>query len=209
MKLKLMLITLFSIFLISFNLTAFACKGSVVLFQDNFAKLDPSWGSTNDEKWVNNGKLILQPDLRMAYDVTNQANVFQDMDYCLDVRLAKGDGESAGGGLVFWAKDNNDYYFLYTLTDGSYFVGRYTGKRYIYPVSNHKSSAINTAVGAVNHLRVVTKGNQATIYINDTEMTTFTGQPPEGGGLIGVSGDSGSNVKNTWEFSNVKVTKPD
>jgi len=54
----------------------------------------------------------------------------------------------------------------------------------------------------------MTKGNQATVYINDTEVVTFKGQPPQGGSLIGVKGDSPEKSQAVWEFSDLKVTKP-
>jgi len=56
-------------------------------------------------------------------------------------------------------------------------------------------------------LRVVTKGRQATAYINDKEVATFSGQPPPGGGCIGLYGQSGKS-QNIWQFSNLKVTSP-
>lgn len=208
MKFKIILLSLLSLFFILTNSSVLACKGTEVLFQDNFAKLDPSWGTPNDELSQGHNTLTLKPNLGMDYALLNQSNLFQDMDYCADVHLAQGDDSTAGGGLAFWGKDYNDYYFLYILGDGSYYVGRYVGGRYIYPVSSTKDPVIQTGNNAVNHLRVVTKGNQATIYINDKQLATFTGQPPQGGGLIGVAGDSGNKVRNTWEFSNLKITKP-
>lgn len=206
--LKLISCLLFTIFLILASSPGFACKGTDVLFQDNFSKMDPSWGTPNPQKRVENNAFVLEPNLGITYDVVNQTVLLQDMDYCIDVKLAKGDATTYGGGLVFWAKDVDDYYFLYILTDGSYYVGRYAGGRYMHPVGIQKTQAINTSPGAVNHLRVVTKGNQATVYINDAQLATFTGQVPEGGGLIGVAGDSGKSVKNTWMFTNLKITKP-
>lgn len=205
MKTKLAFCTLLSTILLSFTTVTFA---NDILFQDNFSKMDPAWGTPNPEKRIEHNAFILEPNLGMTYDVVNQAGLYQDMDYSVDVKLAKGDGKDFGGGSAFWAKDVNDYYFLYILTDGSYYIGRYAGGRYLYPVSTTKDPAIKPGVGAVNNLRVVTKGNQATIYINGKQMITFSGQVPDGGGLIGLAGDSGKTVKNTWEFSNLKVSKP-
>lgn len=207
MKIKFILILLFPI-LFLITTPSFACKGSQVLFQDNFAKLDQSWGTANDQVSVSNSKLIVKPKVAASYNVINQSEIFQDMDYCADIHLAQGDDTSAGAGLLFWAKDYNDYYFFYFNGGGNYFIGRFVGGRNLYPVPIQKSTAVNTASGAVNHMRVVTKGNQATFYINDTQVSSFTGQPPEGGGLIGVAGDSGAQVPNVWEFSNIDVTKP-
>jgi len=198
------------------NTNAFADKQ--VLFQDNFKKLDPSWGVTTETQKVENNKFIIIPKADMTHYDINHSGVFQDVDYNVDMTLLKGDGTKAGGGIIFWAKDSNDYYYLYVLTDGTFYVGRYINgppSRFLYPVSSQKSDAIKTTPGAVNHLRVVTKGNQATIYINDKKLATFTGQPPEGGSLIGLSADSPAkspntpDVINTWGFSNLKITKPE
>jgi hypothetical protein len=41
---------------------------------------------------------------------------------------------------------------------------------------------------------VVTQGHQATAIINDKQVTTFIGQPPQGGGCVGVSGGSAENA---------------
>lgn len=197
------------LFMILASITApsFACKGSQVLFQDNFDKLDPAWGSAGPQESVSNNTLLVTPDLNKSYVILNGSNLFKDMDYCVDVKLEKGDASTYGAGLAFWGTDYNDYYFFYITGGGNYFVGRYAGNnRNIYPIPSTKSDAINTAKDAVNHLRVVTQGSKATVYINDKEVNSFTGQPPQGGGLIGVAGDSSDKVKNTWGFSNIKIT---
>jgi hypothetical protein len=48
------------------------------------------------------------------------------------------------------------------------------------------------------------------VYINDTEVVTFKGQPPQGGSFIGVIAFSPEKAqnKNLWEFSELKVMKP-
>ena len=73
------------------------------------------------------------------------------------------------------------------------------------PVGWIQNEAINKGLGQANKLRVVTKGQAATAYINDQEVTTFNGQPPSGGGCVGVSGGSPENAQNTWQFTNLKV----
>ena len=77
--------------------------------------------------------------------------------------------------------------------------------RWLQPVGWIESEAIKKGIGQVNKLRVVTKGHQATAYINDKQVTTFNGQPPPGGGCIGVSGGSPENAQNTWQFTNLQV----
>ena len=52
---------------------------------------------------------------------------------------------------------------------------------------------------------MVTKGRQATAFINDKQVITINGQPPQGGGCVGVSGGSAQDSQNTWQFANLRV----
>ena len=122
--------------------------------------------------------------------------------------MAKSDDPAWGGGLVFWAKDESNYYALLVSGDGQFSVRRYVNDRALTPVDWSENAAIKKGVGQVNELRIVTRGYQATAYINGTQVTTFNGQPPDGGSLIGVKGSSAEKSQITWEFADLKVTKP-
>ena len=67
--------------------------------------------------------------------------------------------------------------------------------------------AIKKGVDQWNALRVVTKGNSATVFINDQQAIAFKGQPPRGGGMIGVHGESGKSSQAICEFSHIAVSK--
>jgi hypothetical protein len=95
--------------------------------------------------------------------------------------MTKSDDLERGGGLIFWAKDNSNYYYLLVSGNGQFTVRRYVNSQSLAPVDWRESAAIKKGVGQVNELRVVTKGNQARVYINDTEVITFNGQVPERG----------------------------
>jgi len=210
MKAKIVLVVLVGLTVLSLAKTVLACKGSEVLYEDNFTTLDPAWGEANANLNVTNGKLVIQPDVNTSYPVINQGNIFEDMDVCVNVSLTKSDDPNYGGGLIFWAKGYDDYYYLLVTGDGWYTVKRWTNKRVLEPVSWRQNSALKKGLGEINQLRVVTKGNEAKVYINDTEVVTFKGQPPQGGSFVGLTGNSPANVqnKNVWEFSDLKVTKP-
>ena len=149
---------------------AIACKGSQVLFEDNFSTLDPGWGHASENLSVSDGKLIMKPAENAGVSAINQANIFDDVDACVTVTMAKSDDPTtSSSGLVFWVKDFGDYYYLYTM-NGAFTVARWVGGRWLYPVSATENAAIKKGVGEANNLRVVTNGNEAKIYINDTEM---------------------------------------
>ncbi len=201
--------SLISIMLLFTAKSTLACKGGQVLFQDNFVALDPAWGNQSQNLSVRDGKLVIQPDVNTGFVRLNQANLYNDIDACIKVSMAKSDDLAWGGGLVFWAKDESNYYALLVSGDGQFSVRRYVSDRGLNPVDWRENSAIKKGVGQINELRIVTRGNQATAYINGTEVVTFNGQPPEGGSLIGVKGSSAEKSQIVWEFSDLKITKPE
>src|ERR1700692_599395 len=174
------------------------------LYQDNFTNLDPSWGIPGERLSVQDGKLTLKPAPDTTQSILNQANVFDDADIRVEVILPAG-AASVPGGLIFWAKDHSNFYCLCIDAAGYFKISRYVTDRWLQPVGWIENAAVNKGIGQVNKLRVVTKGHQATAYINDQQVATFNGQPPLGGGCIGVSGGSPENTQNTWQFTNLQV----
>ena len=175
-----------------------------ILYEDKFTNLDPSWGMPGERLSVEDGKLTLKPAPDTTQSVLNQANVFTDADISVDIILPAGD-VSVPGGLIFWAKDLRNFYCLCIDAAGYFKISRYVTDRWLQPVGWIESEAIKKGIGQVNKLRVVTKNHQATAYINDQRVATFTGQPPQGGGCVGVSGGSPENAQNTWQFTDLQV----
>src|SRR5215510_12790274 len=175
-----------------------------VLYEDNFTNLDPSWGTPREILSVKEGRLVLKPALNTTQSVLNQSNLFDDADAEVQLTLSSGD-PNVPGGLVFWAKDYSNFYCLCIDANGSFKVSHFVVDRWLNPVGWTESDTINKGVGQTNRLRVVTKGRQATAYINDKEVITINGQPPQGGGCVGISGGSAQDSQNTWEFANLRV----
>src|SRR5580693_2481849 len=175
-----------------------------ILYEDNFAHLDPSWGPPGERLNVEGGKLTLKPAPNSTQSILNQSNVFDDADIRVEVTMPAGDANIPGG-LIFWAKDHSNFYCLCIDAAGYFKISRYVTDRWLQPVGWIENAAISKGVGQLNKLRVVTKGRQATAYINDKQVTTFDGQPPQGGGCVGVSGGSPENAQNTWQFTNLQV----
>src|SRR5215831_6968439 len=179
-------------------------SGGEVLYEDNFTNLDPSWGTPGEILSVKEGKLVLKPALNTTQSVLNQSNVFEDADVELQITLSNGD-PGVPGGLVFWAKDYSNFYCFCIDANGSFKISHFVIDRWLNPVGWTQSDSINKGVGQTNKLRVVTKGRQATAYINDKEVITINGQPPQGGGCVGISGGSAQDSQNTWEFASLRV----
>jgi glucose/mannose transport system substrate-binding protein len=178
--------------------------GGDILYEDDFTNLDPSWGTAGDILSVKEGKLVLKPALNTTQSVLNQSNLFEDADIELEVTLSSGD-PIVPGGLIFWAKDYSNFYCFSIDANGSFKISHFVIDRWLTPVGWTESDAINKGIGHANKLRVVTKGRQATAYINDKEVITINGQPPQGGGCVGISGGSVQDTQNTWEFASLRV----
>src|SRR5258708_3441629 len=203
----------FSVFELVASLLLSLVQGVVageVLYEDNFTNLGPSWGVPSEILGVKDGKLTLKPALNTTQSVLNQSNFSDDVDMRVDVTMTVGDTNESGGldvpgGLIFWAKDYDNFYCLCIDGIGAFKISQYVTNQWLTPVSWTRNEAVNKGVEKVNRLRVVTKGSEATAYINDKQVATIRGQPPIGGSRIGISGGSAKTSRNTWQFSDLKV----
>ncbi len=164
--------------------------------------------------------LLITPALREEQGALNSTSLPNDIDACVDVLFASGDltpgtpqlGRSAYAGLMFWAKDFiNNYKFL-VAPQGTYAVTRVFTQAPNKPFNMASivhwtpSPAIKTGLNQSNTLRVVTKGIQVKLYINGSELTTISGEPPQKGAKIRLIGASGPITKSFWHFTKLKVT---
>jgi len=180
-----------------------------VLFEDKFTSLDPSWGAPGPIMDAKDGKLTITPQKNTTQTILNQANVFpNDMEATYAMTYVKAPAPTWGSGLVFWARDYNEYYAVLVNAEGWFGVQRHIAGRFLLPVAWRQSDAIKTGVGAENQVKVVTKGNKATISINGKEVISLSGQPPEGGTLIGFKVASGPDGSNSVAFSNFQLVQP-
>ncbi|CAN5339648.1 hypothetical protein BH10PSE9_BH10PSE9_00030 [soil metagenome] len=184
---------------------ALACEGPDVIYSDDFSTADPVWGKSNGTK-IENGKLTITAGANKTYQLQNQSGFFEDMDYCADVVQHTDDANNSDGGLMFWGADSNNYYLFLVSITGSGKVVRLQNNRWVTPLGWTANDAIKTKNTDVNSLRVVTKGNQATFYVNGKEFGKLKGLPPQGGGLIGLFGEAGPKAPVDFDFTNLKIT---
>ena len=186
-----------------------AGMASKVLFEDRFTALDPAWGAAGPIMDVKDGKLIITPEMNTSQTVLNQGNVFpNDAEGSFAMTFVKAPAPGWGSGLVFWARDYNEYYAVLLNPEGWFAVQRYVAGRYLLPVAWRESDAIKQGEGAENQVKVVTKANKATVFINGKEVISLSGQPPQGGTLIGFKVASGPEGSNSVAFSNFKLAQP-
>jgi hypothetical protein len=187
---------------------AHACTGSQVLLADNFQVMTSNWGAPNSNLYVKKGTMLLSPNQSQVYVAFNMGNLFADMTACIDVAITSGGKQLTHtfGGVAFWGSDVNNFYDFVLGPSGTYSIARYTGGRVITITPFTANPAIKSGLNQVNHIRVVTKGSQATLFANDKQIAVISGQPPQGGGEFAIMALSGPATRDIYAFSNLKIT---
>lgn len=189
---------------------AAACQGSQVLFEDSFAALDPTWGNADDAFFIEDGQLTIMPGYDEYYSALSTMGTYDDIDLCFNLEAIKADPEgNSFAGLIWWAIDYDNYYYVVVTAEQSIGVFRRQRGRVLPQLRWTTFDALNPGNGAVNELRVVTVGNAATIYVNGQEYGTIKGQPPSDGQQIGVRATSPRNDRAVWGFDDFRITVPE
>jgi hypothetical protein len=191
--------------------SAAGCADGKTLFQDAFKSHDQAWGPKDKRLTISGGEAAFSPEPGTGMFRWNRAYVFSDVDVCANVRLAKNtpDPTASYAGLLFWVKDNRNYYQAVIAPNGYFTVarvvdGKVEAKR---PVQWTQLDAVKKGAKEKNNMRVTAKGDQVSISINGKEVATFKGEPPKAPSHIGMFAASGPNKPgDTWSISDLKVT---
>jgi len=208
---KMAALVVMCLMLVNGTLAPAHAQGQTVLFEDNFATLDPTWSNPGNNLTVKENKLLLTTEKDLCRFTLYKGTTFGDMDFQVTAQFAqKIEGVPNEVGIIFWADDSQNYYCFLMIPDGTAGVRRKVKGNNLMPVPLAKTEATNKDPQAANVLRVVTKGKQVTCYINNKEVATLKGRPPEDGGMIGFLGcaDEAAAKSTTWKLSNLKVTTP-
>ena len=139
--------------------------------------------------------------------------VFDDLDACATVSLAKGtsDATASYAGLMFWVEDNQNYYQAVIAPNGYFTIARIINGRDApsRPIKWTKTNAIKYGAKKKNTLRLILKGDQVGVLINGKEVANFTGEPPSRPSYIGLLAASAPSKRgDTWSVTDFKITEP-
>ena len=174
-------------------------------FFDDFRPPDPGWGQVGDSAFFKDGQMVLKNRVWLYAPMVFEAGVV-----CADIKsppqVTKPDGV-ANGGVIFWALDYNNYYEAGLYVDGTYDVYRKIDRSWKQIVPRTKADAIHMGVNAVNRMKIVFNNisHSVTLFINDTKVVEFEGQPPTAGGSVGLVGVQEADLINEWHFLNIAV----
>jgi hypothetical protein len=185
----------------------FACQGDKVLLAEDFSAADASWGAQNNNFVIKDGAATIKADSQRGYKALDNAFLFDDADICVTVTaLDIGKPEATAGGLVFWAQDYRNAYFLLLATNGYYKIGRLIDGAWVNaPLDWTQSDAIAQGVNKPNTLRLTIKGQVLAVEINGKPGATLRAQSPGAATLIGLYAESADKV-DTWKFNALKLT---
>jgi hypothetical protein len=140
---------------------------------------------------------------------TNQASLFDDVDMCVTLTTIEGvEPEDAKAGLIFWYVDENNFFAFQYAPNGKASVWRRQRGRWLDQVDWQDVEGANQGDDAENDLRVVTRGDRVTLYVNEEEFAEFDGVPPNEGQQIGVFVASPESGTARFAFDNLRVTRP-
>jgi hypothetical protein len=186
--------------------TAFACGHGSVQFSDDFKTPDPGWGTKSVLVTLGNGQLAITPHKNAGTERFNFAYIYPRADVCVQMKtpdFTAADG--VVGGLAFWATSYNAFYQFHIAPDKSWGVFRWLPSHRWVTILSGSSDAIKPQPGAVNEVELRLDGNAGEAWVNGTKLASFHGQPPEGGGAIGLYAESEATRRNTWGFTDFKV----
>src|ERR1700733_13335670 len=186
---------------------SFACQGDKVLLAEDFSAADASWGAQNENFSIKDGSAIIKAERQRGYKALNNAFLFDDADICVTVTaLDIGKAEASAGGLVFWAQDYRNAYFLLLAANGYYKIGRLMDGAWVNaPLDWTQADAIAQGVNKPNTLRLTIKGQSLAVAINGKPGATLRAQSPGASTLIGLYAESADKV-DAWKFNTLKVT---
>jgi hypothetical protein len=174
-------------------------------YEDTFDEYGPEWGEPDEVMYVDEGVMVLKPEPGWALLPLNQGVLLDDGEISVRSRQVEGKYQDMGVGLIFWAESKDDCYVFVITRSGTLSVIRFAGEKVLFPVEWRQSDAIKKGLDTWNEVKVVTQANKATIFVNGAEIVTVKGQPPAGGGYVGLYAAAPDNEAITYEFDDLKV----
>ena len=168
---------------------AIACGNGKLILEDKFETLNPAWGFEANDPSRSNGTGGLVYKVKPgdgSLSQHNQSDLYDNYEVCAVFATNVAENSSAWVGVRFWANDyNNTYQVNIFPFDGAYGLGRRKNGKWIFPIAETPSDAIQKGTNVTNEISVTVNGNKATLAVNGKKITDYTGAPPEGGSVFG------------------------
>jgi hypothetical protein len=164
-----------------------ACMGPKIIYNDDFTERDAGWfiqpaDVASGKVTVGEGRVRIKQEAEKGYTTLNLAfGLPADTDICVKARIVETtDMSKAGIGLVFWAKGFDDSYLFQMTGNGFYSVSHWADRAWQSITPTASATAFQSRVDQDNLLRVVTKGQTVTLFVNDEQVAKFRVPTPTG-----------------------------
>ena len=184
---------------------ALACKGEEI-YTDDFSSSDGPWANA---PWfsIAGGAAEFKMEPGQSGFIPYLGGNFKEFDVCVDIAnpTFKNADAPPVAGLGFWFNDFQNMAAVLLTPAGVMFSLRNSKGRTLLTAPARKINALKTGNGATNTLRVTAKGQNVTLYANDSRVGAFRGTPEDG--VIGLLAESEKDQVTSWKFSNFKLTE--
>ncbi len=167
------------------------CAGPRTIFEDAFDNYDPKWGWESASLKAIGGRFIIELAPHKLDFAVNQDSYYDDAEICVTYTYADGKiPDQAWAGVMFWYTDAKNFYVFALSPLGTTAIWRFKDEKWDQIGEWQDNKAIRTGPGSSNNLRIVTRGKEAKLFINETEIRSFNGEPPPDGQLVGLIGEA-------------------
>jgi hypothetical protein len=179
------------LFAVFFVYPSFACQpGSGVILDENFKNPDPGWTPTdNVSLFYGPSGVALKHAPGTGVPVLNWRYTSDGTDLCMTIVWSPSAANETAVGVLFWAKDDRNYYTAEITNHGTIFVNRMIAdarQRILLEIDDKHPGLIHKDPGGTNEVEVQISGVKATMWVNGKKIFDFAGQPPPGSGYVGL-----------------------
>lgn len=193
--------------------SAIACKGSKLLYQQDFVDPDVGWVFDGVAKVDKKERVAITPDAGRMYETRYMGPNFSDADMCVDLTFVKGaaaKGSCAGLLFLYEAPEKKSCYAVMISPERTFGILRREESGGFKVVTKFSGSdAIKGNWGDTNKLRVLVKSPKAILYINEQKVTEFDCSVPDRGGQVGFIAQSPKDGSTSFAFDDLRITSSD
>jgi hypothetical protein len=184
------------------------CKPGAASFYDDFHKEDRGWNFiTGDVIHYADGQLVVTPHPNRSITPEYLSLRYENATVCSHIKSPPQVTamDQTSGGVVFWATNTSNFYTAQIRPDGDYWIGRLINGNWINVIPRTKNESIKGGTNAVNEVAVTLVNNFGALFVNNVKVQNFRGQPPKGGGAIGLHAESEQAASDEWRFLDIAV----
>ncbi len=146
-----------------------------ILYAEDFSEDSGSWTPANDNQsrfYISKGEYFVQI-VKSDYSFYNLSSAaYSDFVLSVDLRHIIGDDETTGSMVIWRYVDNDNFYALTVMDDGSYYIHRFLRGVYGMLKLPTTSSWLNTT-GKPNNITLVANGDSNVLYFNGHYEASF------------------------------------